>query len=90
MNIDPATPSLPTYQLVDPPSISWHARITVAPENAEKFLEVLKPCMDAVRAEKENVFFQVYRDPSKPGKFMFVENWNADLEWLLKVSCSGV
>ncbi|KAF2496770.1 hypothetical protein BU16DRAFT_420983, partial [Lophium mytilinum] len=67
------------------PSISWHARITVAPENAEKFLQYLKPCMDAVLAEKECVFFQVFQDPSKPGSFMFIENWNASLEWMKTV-----
>lgn len=68
------------------PSISLHVKITVAPENIQKFLDALKPAYDAVVAEPENTLFEVYQDPANPGAFKFVENWNASLEWLRDVS----
>jgi len=79
------TTDLPNVQFADPPSLSWHAHITVAPENVDKFLELLKPTIAKVAAEPECVLFQVFRDPSKPGKFMFIENWNATIGWLFEV-----
>ena len=64
---------------------SIHVTITVAPENAEKFLALLKPCFDAVTAEPECLFFEVFQDPEEPGSFRFVENWSKDKEWLITV-----
>jgi quinol monooxygenase YgiN len=68
------------------PFLSLHVTVTVAPENAERFLEALKPAYDAVIAEPECVFFEVFRSPEEPGIFKFVENWNATKEWLITVS----
>jgi hypothetical protein len=67
------------------PGISLHVKITVAPENVEKFLEALKPAYDAVVAEPECTFFQVLHNQDEPGVFKFVENWDADLEWIMNV-----
>lgn len=74
--------SQPVY---DGPSVSLHVSITVAPENAQKLLELFQPCYDAVTAQPECVFFEVFQDPDTPGKFRFVENWNASREWIYDV-----
>lgn len=70
------------------PSFSLHVTITIDPSNIEKFFEALKPAYDAVIAEPECVFFEVYQSSSEPGVIKFVENWNASLEWLMDVSFS--
>jgi hypothetical protein len=66
-------------------SFSLHVKIVVAPENVNAFLEALKPAYDAVIAEPENVFFQVFQNPQNPGEFKFIENWNGSLEWFMSV-----
>jgi quinol monooxygenase YgiN len=63
--------------------ISLHVKITVAPENVAAFLAALKPCWDAVVAEKECVFFEVFQ--KEPGEFCFIENWHASMEHLMTV-----
>jgi quinol monooxygenase YgiN len=68
------------------PSFSLHVKITVAPENAQKFLDALKPAYDAVTAEPECIFFEVYQSEEEPGVFKFVENWNASKDWMMNVS----
>ena len=65
--------------------ISLQVSITVAPENIDKFLAALKPCYDAVTAEPECTFFEVFHDMDNPGHFRFVENWSKSKEWFLKV-----
>jgi hypothetical protein len=55
------------------------------PENVDAFLEALKPAYDAVIAEPENVFFQVFQNPQNPGEFKFIENWNGSVEWFMSV-----
>ena len=65
--------------------ISLQVSITVAPENIDKFLAALKPCYDAVTAEPECTFFEVFHDMDTPGRFRFVENWSKSKEWFLKV-----
>lgn len=60
--------------------ISLHVNITVAPENVDKFLAAFKPCFDAVTAEPECTFFEVFHDQDNPGRFRFVENWSKDKE----------
>ncbi|KAF2258431.1 hypothetical protein CC78DRAFT_549151 [Lojkania enalia] len=67
------------------PSLSLQVKITIAPSDAERFLEALKPAYDAVVAEPENVYFEVFRDPENGGVFKFVEHWNASMEWLVNV-----
>ena len=65
--------------------INLHLTITVAPENAQVFLSHFKPVFDAVTAEPECTYFEVFRDPSEPGTFLVVENWNKDLTWFMNV-----
>ncbi|KAF2792044.1 hypothetical protein K505DRAFT_190547, partial [Melanomma pulvis-pyrius CBS 109.77] len=67
------------------PSFSLHVRITIAPENVDKFLEALKPAYEGVIAEPENTFFEVFQSPEEPGVLKFVENWNATKEWFMGV-----
>lgn len=65
---------------------SVHVTVTIDPRNEEAFLRALKPTFDAVCAESENTFFEVYKNSDKPGQFKFVENWNASKEWLIEVT----
>ncbi|KAF2470908.1 uncharacterized protein BDR25DRAFT_303506 [Lindgomyces ingoldianus] len=67
------------------PTLSLHVTITIAPENVTKFLEALKPAYDAVIAEPECTFFEVYQSAEEPGVFKFVENWKATREWMINV-----
>ncbi|KAH7080183.1 hypothetical protein BKA63DRAFT_562889 [Paraphoma chrysanthemicola] len=74
--------------LSNPPklsSFSAHVHITVAPADVPAFLEALKPVYEAVIAEPENVFFQVYQHPQQPGAFRFVENWDMSVEDFIKI-----
>jgi len=68
------------------PSVSLHVKYTVDPSNVSAFLAALKPAYDAVVAEPENIFFEVYTSINEPGVIKFVENWNASIEWLMTVS----
>ena len=65
--------------------ISLHVTITVAPENAEKFLDAFKTCFDLVTKEPQCTFFEVFRDPETPGRFKWVENWSKGREWFFEV-----
>ena len=65
---------------------SFHVKITVAPENAEKFLAALKPVFEKLAAEPECTYFEVFQDPENPGTFRFVENWNTAKEHMVEVS----
>lgn len=69
------------------PALSLHVNITIDPENVDKFLGYLKPAYDGVCAEPECVYFEVFQDPEKPGRFRFVEHWNCTKEWFMSVSC---
>ena len=66
--------------------LSFHIKITVAPENAEKFLAALKPVFEGFAAEPECTYFEVFQDPENPGTFRLVENWNATKEQIFEVS----
>ena len=68
--------------------ISLHLTITVSPENSEKFLSHFKPVFEAVTAEPDCTYFEVFQDPSQPGTFQIVENWSRDLEWFMTVCVS--
>ena len=65
--------------------ISLHVSITVAADNADKFLAAFKTCFDHVTAEPDCTFFELYRDADKPGHFQWVENWSKDQDWFFKV-----
>ena len=68
------------------PGLSLHVTLHIDPSQLSGFFAALKPCYDAVTAEPECVFFEVYQDPNVPGKIHFVEDWNASAEWLTTVS----
>jgi len=65
--------------------LSFHVKIAVAPENAEKFLAALKPVFEKFTAEPDCTYFEVFQDPENPGTFRFVENWNATKEHIVEV-----
>lgn len=58
-----------------PHGISLQVTVHIAPENVDKFFAAFKPVFDAVCAEPELTFFELYRDPDEPGKLSWVENW---------------
>ncbi|KAJ5088626.1 hypothetical protein N7456_012242 [Penicillium angulare] len=66
------------------PGISLHVTIYIDPSNVEKFFEYMKPAYDAVIAEPECRFFEIYQDPKEPGTLSWVENWDATPEWLVQ------
>lgn len=68
------------------PSVSIHVKITVDPANTEDFLEALRPTFDAVAAEPLNTYFEVFQDARAPGVFKIVENWNANIDYMMNVS----
>jgi hypothetical protein len=55
--------------------VSLQVTVTIAPENVTKFFEHFKPVYDAVIAEPECIFFEVYQSPENPGELRWVENW---------------
>lgn len=57
------------------PGISLQVTVTIAPENAAKFIELFTPVYEKVTAEPECTFFEVYQSPENPGVFSWVENW---------------
>lgn len=64
--------------------MSLHVDVTVAPENADKFLQLLKPAFDLVTAEPECTFFEVFHDADNPGHFRWVEDWSKDKKWFME------
>jgi quinol monooxygenase YgiN len=75
-----------TMSFYTSPSISLHVKVFIAPDNVPTFKEAMKPVFDAVTAEPECLFFEIYHNPEKPGEFKWVENWAQDAEWLMSVS----
>ncbi|KAI9710986.1 MAG: hypothetical protein M1820_002424 [Bogoriella megaspora] len=65
--------------------VSVHATITIDPRNEQQFLAALRPAFDAVVAEPECTFCEIYKNTDKPGQFRFVENWRASKEWVIEV-----
>jgi hypothetical protein len=56
--------------------------------NSSLVFKALKPAYDAVIAEPENVYFEVFQNPQSPGEIRFIEHWNASVEWFVTVSLS--
>lgn len=77
--------SLPT-NLPDLPTFSLHVTVHIRPTDVEAFFRTMQPCFEAVTAEPECVYFEIYQDPEDSGKISWVENWNATPEWLMTVS----
>ncbi|KAK6068441.1 C6 finger domain-containing protein [Seiridium cupressi] len=68
-----------------PPSVSVHIKLTVDPNKVDEFLGISRPMFDAVVAEPLNTFFEMYRDDKTPGVFKLVENWDADIDYMMNV-----
>lgn len=64
---------------------SLHVDIWIAPSNVGKFFEAFQTVFDAVTAEPELLYFEVFQDPDDAGHLSWVENWNASVEWLSTV-----
>ena len=60
--------------------ISLHVSVAIAPEHIDEFLSHYKACFDAVTAEPECIFFEVFHDAEHPGHFRWVEDWNKDVK----------
>lgn len=71
------------------PSVSVHIRLTVDPSKINEFLKISRPMFDAVTAEPLNTFFEMYRDDKTPGVFKLVENWDADIDYMMNVRSSA-
>jgi quinol monooxygenase YgiN len=57
--------------------------------NAELLVfEACHPSYEAVIAEPENVYFEVFQNPKKPGEIRFIKHWNASVEWFMNVNVS--
>lgn len=65
--------------------ISMHVQVTIAPSNVPRYHELMRPVFDAVVAEPECTFFEIYHDPANPGVLKWVENWTKDVKWLMEV-----
>jgi quinol monooxygenase YgiN len=67
------------------PGLNLEVTITVHPSNVPKFLDLLRPAYEAVIAEPECTFFEVFIDPEKPGVVHWAECWTKDKEWFFGV-----
>jgi quinol monooxygenase YgiN len=54
---------------------SLHVTIYIDPANVPKFFEHFKPVYEAVSAEPECRFFELYQSPEDPGTLSWVEDW---------------
>jgi quinol monooxygenase YgiN len=57
------------------PGLSLHVTVHIDPANVPRFFELFKPVYEAVIAEPECRFFEVYQSPTEPGTVRWVENW---------------
>jgi len=68
---DPST----STAMASPHGISLQVTIRIAPENVETFFKHFKPLYEAVVAEPELRFFEVYQSQEDPGTISWVEHW---------------
>ena len=64
---------------------SLHVTITIDPSNIDAFLSAFQPCYEAVVAEPDCTYFEVFHSLDEPGVFRFVENWTKSPEWFREV-----
>ena len=67
------------------PGFVVNATHYVHPNKVDEYLTHLRPAWEAVIAEPENIFFDVFVDPSEPGKIRLFEIWTKDKEWFMSV-----
>ncbi|PYH43911.1 putative quinol monooxygenase [Aspergillus saccharolyticus JOP 1030-1] len=68
-----------------PESLSLQVTIHLNPEDLPTFWTAFQPAYEAVIAEPECTFFELYQAPDSPGTVSWVENWSASKEWLIGV-----
>ncbi|KAL8726193.1 MAG: hypothetical protein Q9166_006866 [cf. Caloplaca sp. 2 TL-2023] len=64
-------------------AMSLHVSIYISPVNRNAFLEAFKPCFEAVVAEPECTYFELFNDPDDEGHLAWVENWTEGKKWFL-------
>lgn len=74
-----------SLQLPDLPSFSLQVTVYFKPEDVPKFYEAMKPVFEKVTAEPECLYFEMFEDPSEPGKISWIENWAKSPHWVLTV-----
>ncbi|KAK3693183.1 hypothetical protein B0T22DRAFT_476023 [Podospora appendiculata] len=62
--------------------------VSIAPENVDKFLDVIKPVFERITSLPECEFFEIYSTPEEPGTFSWIEDWNATREFLFEEEMS--
>lgn len=65
--------------------VSLHVDIYIDPKNVDEFIEHFQPAFDAVVAEDECLYFEVFQDPDDLGHLSWVENWARGVGWLMGV-----
>ncbi|KAK3709345.1 hypothetical protein LTR37_010906 [Vermiconidia calcicola] len=70
-------------QLPDLDRFSLHVTIYLKAEDVPTFFEAFRPAFDAVSAEPECVYFELFQDPADPGTISWIENWERSPEWLM-------
>jgi quinol monooxygenase YgiN len=72
----PQDSSIPVAGVPVPaPKMMIVAKISVKPEKADLFIEAAKDIIEKSNAEEGCTFYQLYRDPYDPSKFIFVEEY---------------
>ncbi|KAF2211332.1 hypothetical protein CERZMDRAFT_98642 [Cercospora zeae-maydis SCOH1-5] len=56
----------------------------IKPDKIEEWKEAHKPVWAATASEPEQLFFDLFEDPTDPGTFRFIEVWSKDREWFEK------
>lgn len=64
---------------------SAHLTFYFNPSDLPKFWAALKPIYDIIAQEPELVYFDVFEDPSEPGKIFWIENWEGTPQWAFTV-----
>ena len=65
--------------------LTLEVTIHLLPSNVETFLTHFRPAFEAVVAEPECTFFELFTDPENPGTLHWVESWTKSKEWLFEV-----
>jgi len=61
--------------MASPHGISLQVTVHIDPKNVDEFFHHFKPLYDAVVAEPELRFFEVYQSQEDPGTISWVEHW---------------
>lgn len=81
-----ATESTPKFEL---DGFSLHVSVRIAPSDVGDFFAAFQPAFEAISAEPECLYFEVFQDPDRIGKICWIENWSTSPEWYMKVRLSG-